>query len=184
VKEDERTGQALEDHRVASAIRTDFILSAEIMAISLAGLSAQSSTWERAVILAIVGIGMTVLVYGVVALIVKADDAGVAMAQSGNASAVRALGRGVVTGMPPFLKALSVVGMLAMLWVGGGIVLHGLGEFGWKGPAEWIHHAALATGGGLAVAVWFVEATLSGIVGLAIGAVVDVVLLRGLVKRS
>jgi len=157
----EANPETLEAIRVASAVRTDFILSAEIMAITL-GTVAALSLGMQAAILAVVGLVMTIGVYGVVALIVKADDAGVAMAQNGN-GVVRALGRGLVHGMPGFLKVLTLVGMLAMLWVGGGIVTHGLHELGVHQPEEWIH---AASGG-----VWLVQAAMSGVLGLAIGAV-------------
>src|SRR4029453_12362128 len=107
-----------------------FILSAEIMAITLAALPA-GSIWKQALVLAVVAIGITVAVYGVVALIVKADDVGVALARRDGASAIgRALGRGIVRFMPVLLKILSVVGTAAMIWVGGGNVLHGAEGYG------------------------------------------------------
>ena len=122
-----------EDEKVASAIKTDFILSAEIMAITLAALPAGSFV-KQALVLALVGIGITVAVYGVVALIVKADDVGVALAKNERASVIggasRAFGRGLVRGMPLFLTFLGAVGTAAMIWVGGGIVLHGLEVYG------------------------------------------------------
>ena len=125
--------KTLEDEKVASAIKTDFILSAEIMAITLAALPAGNLVTQAAV-LTFVGIGITVAVYGVVAMIVKADDVGLALARNDNASFLggmgRALGRGLVQGMPVFLTLLSAVGTAAMIWVGGGIVLHGLEEYG------------------------------------------------------
>jgi predicted DNA repair protein MutK len=152
---------ALENAKVAGAIRTDFILSAEIMAIALATLP-QASLLMQAVVLAVVGLGITVLVYGAVALIVKADDAGVALAARGGALAP--LGRALVRGMPPFLKLLSVVGTAAMIWVGGGIVIHGLEAFGIHAPGHLLH-AAEAWGGFLGGAV------LSGVVGLVPGAI-------------
>src|SRR3712207_6401883 len=95
--------RALEDAKVQAAIRTDLILSAEIMAITLAAIPA-ASLLRQAVVLAVVGIGITVAVYGCVALIVKTDDAGVALARSGSGP-LRAVGRAIVAGMPPFLKA-------------------------------------------------------------------------------
>ena len=163
--------QEIEDQRVASAIRTDFILSAEIMAITLAG-AAGSGIGTQGAILAVVGIGMTALVYGVVGLIVKADDAGLALAQSSHGQ-VRALGRGIVSGMPLFLKSLSLAGMLAMLWVGGGIVIHGLHELGVAGPEQMIHHVASVASG---VLKWLVEAGLSGLVGLIIGGIAELLM--------
>ena len=170
--------QVIENQRVASAIRTDFILSAEIMAITLAG-AAGSPIGTQGAILAVVGIGMTALVYGAVGLIVKADDAGLAMAQSSNRQ-VRALGRGIVSGMPLFLKTLSMVGMLAMLWVGGGIVIHGLQELGVAGPERMIHHAAALASG---VWHWLIQASLSGLVGLIIGGIADL-LIRPFSKQA
>ena len=162
----------LEDEKVRGAIRTDLILSAEIMAITLATVAADSF-WTQAFVLATVGIGITALVYGVVALIVKADDAGVALARSDLLPA-RALGRGLVRGMPVFLKGLSAVGTAAMLWVGGGIILHGLEGYGLSAPAHAIHAAAETVGQALpmvaAAAEWLVAAAAAGVFGLLVGA--------------
>jgi len=172
-----QTAQALEDERIASAVRTDFILSAEIMAITLASVST-SPMWMQALVLGVVGIGMTFLVYGVVALIVKADDFGVYLARSGS-GIVRSLGRGIVIGMPFFLKLLSFVGMIAMLWVGGGILTHGLHEMGVHGPEETIHHAAefvasfMPTLAGFLT--WLTSAGIAAILGILIGALVDLI---------
>ena len=189
--------QAMEDGKVASAIKTDFILSAEIMAIALASLP-ELPFWEQALVLAVVGLGITVVVYGAVALIVKADDAGVALAAnpvpassllglralpavvepSGADRSLRpltqALGRGLVLGMPPMLKLLSVVGTAAMLWVGGGIVLHGLEGYG-LGSLSHALHAVAAGAGHLVPALsgaveWLVGAAGAGLFGLALGA--------------
>ncbi|AZO78997.1 MULTISPECIES: DUF808 domain-containing protein [unclassified Bosea (in: a-proteobacteria)] len=161
----------LEEQKIAGAIKTDFILSAEIMAITLAGVTA-SSFWMQALVLAVVGLGMTVLVYGVVALIVKADDAGVALSRSGILP-VRLIGRGLVTGMPPFLKVLSAVGTAAMLWVGGGIIIHGLAGYGLAGIEHGIHGVAVAVGqvwpaltGALE---WLTTAAASAVFGLGVG---------------
>ncbi|RZM00058.1 MAG: DUF808 domain-containing protein, partial [Sphingomonas sp.] len=120
-------GRAMEDRKVSGAIKTDFILSAEIMAITLAALP-DGGVATKAAVMALVAVGITAFVYGAVALIVKADDAGLAMAASTSTSAfgsvTRALGRGIVTGMPPFLALLAIVGTAAMIWVGGGILVH------------------------------------------------------------
>jgi predicted DNA repair protein MutK len=169
--------KALEDQKVSSAIKTDFILSAEIMAITLAAVP-DGGFWTQAIVLAVVGIGITAAVYGGVALIVKADDAGVALAAtrspSGPGSAVRALGRGLVLGMPVFLKILAIVGTAAMIWVGGGIVVHGLEGYGLPWIARAIHDAALAVGHAVpwaaATVEWLVTAAGSGLVGLILGA--------------
>ena len=163
---------SLEDAKVASAIKTDFILSAEIMAITLAALPA-GSIWKQALVLAVVAIGITVAVYGVVALIVKADDVGLALARGGT-QAGRAVGRGIVRSMPVLLKVLSVVGTAAMIWVGGGIVLHGLEEFGPPAIQHAVHAAEEAAARAFPPAAgllaWIVEAAISGVVGLAVGA--------------
>jgi hypothetical protein len=170
-----QTAQEIEDERVGSAIRTDFILSAEIMAITLASVSA-ATLWMQGGVLAVVGIGMTLLVYGVVAIIVKADDVGVALAKSGS-GAISGLGRGIVLGMPWFLKTLSMVGMIAMLWVGGGILVHGLHALGYHAPEEMIHHAAesvahLAPSAG-GILNWVASAGIAAVLGLIVGAIVD-----------
>ena len=172
---------AVEKAMVAGAIRTDLILSGEIMAITLAQV-ADTGLVSRAVVLAVVGIGITIAVYGAVALIVKADDAGVALAriEGGAAGPLRALGRGLVVGMPVFLKLLAGIGTAAMLWVGGGIILHGLEGYGLGAPTEFVHHAAVAAGrsaGSAAPAVeWLVGALGAGILGMIVGAVVVTVL--------
>ncbi len=169
--------QALEDEKVAGAIKTDFILSAEIMAITLAAVPA-GGFWTRAVVLALVAIGITGLVYGAVALIVKADDLGVMLARNGSASIFgrlsRLAGRGLVLGMPFFLSALGIVGTAAMVWVGGGIIVHGLEHYGLPWIARTIHeaaefaaHAAPQIAG---IVEWLVTAAGSGLVGLGVGA--------------
>src|SRR6056297_1815080 len=119
----------LEETRVAGAIKTDFILSAEIMTISLAAIETDDVV-TAAVVLAVVAVGITALVYGAVAVLVKADDVGLALSVGGRTKAGRALGRGIVKGMPAVLTTVSVVGTAAMLWVGGSIVLHGLDALG------------------------------------------------------
>jgi predicted DNA repair protein MutK len=164
---------ALEDQKVAGAIRTDFILSAEIMAIALASITAPDLV-TQALVLAAVAIFITVAVYGVVALIVKADDLGVRLVKR-NGPISGPIGRALVYGMPPFLETLSLIGMLAMLWVGGGILVHGLAEFGIVKPEHVIQHVAEAVAGAAPLAggviAWLVTATGSAIVGLIAGAV-------------
>lgn len=159
--------QAVEDAKVRAAIGTDFILSAEIMAIALATIS-DASLPMQAAILAAVAIGVTVVVYGAVALIVKADDAGVALAASGS-RAVAAFGRGLVRAMPPLLQGLAIIGTAAMLWVGGGIVLHGLEEMGLAGPAHAVALLARPVAASPLLASLAVAAG-AGVVGLALGA--------------
>ena len=164
--------QSFEDQKVRGAIQTDFILSAEIMAITLATL-ADTSFVQQAVVLAVVGIGITAVVYGAVALIVKADDVGVALA-AGSWGVARGVGRGLVYGMPYLLKLLSIVGTAAMIWVGGGIIIHGLEGYGLPAIGHGIHDAAAAVGHALpavgGAAEWIVTAAASGIFGLLLGA--------------
>ncbi len=161
-----------EDALVRGAVTTDFILSAEIMVISLNQLSDQGF-WHRGLALALVGIVMTALVYGVVALIVKMDDVGVRMREGSGVG--RAIGGFLVAAMPRLLGVLSVVGVAAMLWVGGHILLDGAAKLGWEAPLHLIHgsaHAAaeLPVVGG--VAEWLTETLLSGIIGLLVGGLV------------
>jgi predicted DNA repair protein MutK len=167
---------SFEDRKVAGAIKTDFILSAEIMAITLASVP-DAGFVAQAMVLGVVGIGITLAVYGVVALIVKADDAGLALARTSTQSpfdgSLRLLGRLLVQGMPYLLAALGVIGTAAMIWVGGGIILHGLEGYGLGWLSHAIHDAA-AFAAGLLPAIgpllaWLVEATVAGLVGLAIG---------------
>lgn len=158
----------LEQTRVQGAIKTDFILSAEIMAISLAAIETDSLATQAAV-LAAVAVGITALVYGAVALLVKADDIGLTLSQIGRLSATRALGRGIVAAMPSVLLIISVVGTAAMLWVGGSILVHGAHELGWHAPYELIKALAAAIGGG-GFGGWLVTATADGAIGLVLGA--------------
>lgn len=161
----------LEEERVKGAIKTDFILSAEIMTIALAAIPFDDTLWQKALILAVVAVGITVAVYGFVALIVKADDFGLHLAQRGGALA--GLGRGIVHVMPGFMKVLTVVGTAAMIWVGGQIVIHGLHELGQHQPYEWIRHMAEAAAQALpaapAVAHWATTAFFDGIFGVIWG---------------
>ncbi|MGB3146600.1 MAG: DUF808 domain-containing protein [Paracoccaceae bacterium] len=172
---DEEVAEAahLEAEKIAGAIKTDFILSAEIMTIILAA-TPESSFWGEAATLAFAGIGITALVYGGVALIVKADDVGLFLAKKARTGPVRGLGRAIVRGMPRFLTALSVVGTAAMIWVGGSIVVHGLGGFGLHGPEHliesWAHAASDAVPPSLTGLVgWAVTAFCDGVLGLVLG---------------
>ena len=167
---------AFEKERVNGAIRTDLILSAEIMAISLNEIATISdSFWIRAAALAAVGIAITLVVYGAVALIVKMDDVGLHLAERQD-KASQSLGKMLLHAMPRLLVVLSVVGTVAMLWVGGGIILHGLEELGWHLPAEIGHgaqHAVEASTGGLSgVLGWATYAAYSGVIGLVLGAII------------
>ena len=163
----------LEEEKVAGAVKTDFILSAEIMAIALSTIP-ESSLLVEAGALALVGAAVTAGVYGAVALIIKMDDVGLHLATKSTTQFIRRFGRGLVKGMPKLLKVLSVVGTAAMLWVGGNIVVHGMHELGVHHPYQDIHHLAeLASGGvpgGLVGLVqWAVTAFCDGILGLLYG---------------
>lgn len=176
IKPDSDDPKVLEEAKVAGAIRTDFILSAEIMAISLAALP-EGSFWMRAFALALVAVAITAGVYGAVALIVKADDVGVALAANPaeyfGGSLSRKTGKGIVLAMPWLLRVLALVGTAAMIWVGGGIILHGLEEFGVGAPAHFVHHLAEKVGHGVPAMAgfleWLVSAIGSGILGLVLG---------------
>ena len=161
-----------EDTIVKGAVRTDFILSAEIMVISLNEVAAEAFV-SRALILVVVALGITVLVYGVVGLIVKMDDVGLHLSQR-SGKGVAALGRGLVRGMPKLLTVLTVVGTAAMLWVGGHIILVGTYELGWHalyGAVGYLEEAAHdATGALGGLVAWLVNTLASALLGLVVGA--------------
>ncbi|WP_370618447.1 DUF808 domain-containing protein [Mumia sp. Pv 4-285] len=163
---------------VSGAIRTDFILSAEIMVIALNEVADEPFV-SRAIILVVVALGITALVYGVVALIVKMDDIGLALAQR-TSSMSRGLGNGLVKAMPVVLATLSAVGVVAMLWVGGHILLVGAEELGWHAPYDIVHHLEEAVhdavSGAGAVLGWLVNTIASAIIGLVVGAIVVAVM--------
>ena len=157
-----------EEQLVKGAIRTDFILSAEIMVISLDEV-ANEPLLSRALILVVVALAITAGVYGVVGLIVKMDDAGVRLARNGGGSTAT-FGRGLVRAMPVVLSVLSRLGIAAMLWVGGHIILVGLDELGVHFPYDAVHHLEEALHGG--VLGWLVNTGASAVLGLLVGAVV------------
>jgi len=167
-------GEDAEKQMTSSAIRTDFILSAEIMVIALNEVADQSF-WPRLIILVVVALVITAAVYGVVAVIVKMDDVGLSLAQRSSRFAQK-FGRGLVAAMPKVLSTLSTVGTVAMLWVGGHILLVGTDDLGWHLPyglvhhvEEDVHHAVQAVGGLLA---WLVNTAASAVIGLVVGAIV------------
>ncbi len=167
-------GEDAEKAVVSGAVRTDFILSAEIMVIALNEVS-EEPFLSRLVILFVVAVVITVVVYGVVGLIVKMDDIGLSLTQRSSTVAQK-VGRAMVAGMPKLLTVISVVGVAAMLWVGGHIVLNGLDELGLTAPyelvhhlEEWAHDAVPAVGGVLG---WVVNTLASAMLGLLLGAVV------------
>jgi uncharacterized protein len=173
-----QTGAEDEAHMVAGAIRTDFILSAEIMVIALNEVAGESFL-PRAIILAVVAVGITALVYGVVALIVKMDDVGLALSQRRSELAQR-IGIGLVKAMPMLLSVISTVGVAAMLWVGGHILLVGVDDLGWHWLYDVVHHweedVHDALGAVGSVAGWLVNTVASAVLGLAVGAVAVLVM--------
>ena len=158
---------------ISGAIRTDLILSAEIMVISLDEVAGESF-WSRAAIMVVVAFFITAVVYGVVALIVKMDDVGLSLAQRSSAVAQR-VGRGLVQAMPRVLEVIGAVGTAAMLWVGGHIVLVGSHDLGWHAPYDVVHHLEEAvhdaTGALGSVLGWVTNTGCSAVLGLVIGAV-------------
>ena len=179
-------GPEQEKAMVSGAIRTDFILSAEIMVISLNEV-ADEPFIARAIILVLVAFGITALVYGVVALIVKMDDAGLSLTQRSSKVAQR-FGHGLVKAMPRLLAVISVVGTVAMLWVGGHILLAGVDELGWHSPYDAVHHLEEdvhhAVSGIGAVLGWLVNTFASAVVGLVVGAVIVAVMHVLPIKRG
>ena len=177
--EDEITDPvAFENERVAGAIRTDLILSAEIMAITLAALDLDV-WWERGLALALVAIIVTVAVYGAVAMIVKIDDVGLHLTKQADAWK-QSIGHFLLRFVPKLLVTLSVVGTVAMLWVGGGIIVHGTHEVGFHAIYDFVHGAetavAGATGALSGVLGWATYAALSAVVGLVLGGIIAFVL--------
>jgi predicted DNA repair protein MutK len=170
-------GPDAEAKTISGAIRTDFILSAEIMVISLKEVL-DEPILARGIILVVVGVLITVAVYGVVALIVKMDDVGLKLAERPSPRSQR-LGLLLVTGMPKLLAWLSVIGTAAMLWVGGHILLAGFDELGWTTPYHLVHElehlvdGVPVVGGVLA---WLVNTAASALVGLVVGAVIATVI--------
>jgi len=165
-----------EDQTVAGAIRTDFILSAEIMVLALSTMDGQDFT-TRAITLLVVGFFITFIVYGAVALIVKADDFGLHLMTKYKTGALAGLGCGIIKTMPTFLKTLSFVGTLAMLWVGGGILIHAAEHYTWHLPEELMHAAQHVVHGSYPLSglvEWFAGAAFAGVVGLIVGAIIAV----------
>lgn len=175
-----QTAEMVENTKVAGAVRTDLILSAEIMAIALSEVSDQPILTQAAALVA-VSLLITAGVYGIVGLIVKMDDIGLHLAQRPGATP-RAIGRGLVAAMPVVLGALAKIGTVAMLWVGGGILVHGLEEF----HLTAIPHAAEALAAVFArlvpfapgVGHWFGFALASALVGLVAGGILALIVPR------
>lgn len=166
--------KSAEDKMVGGAIRTDLILSAEIMVISLNEVASEPLL-NRALILIVVAVGITALVYGVVAALIRMDDVGLKLAAKDSVG-LQKLGNALVVAMPKILQVISVVGTVAMLWVGGHIILVGLDELGWHPLYAFVHHAEEAAAAAVpaigAVVAWVVNTFFSAVLGLVWGAVV------------
>jgi uncharacterized protein len=171
---DEHDEAADEREIVRSAVRTDLILSAEIMVIALNEVAGEPFL-PRLAILVVVAFVLTIAVYGVVAVIVKMDDAGLRLTETGSRVG-QAIGRGLVAGMPRLLSALAMVGTAAMLWVGGHILLSGSDHLGWHAPYHHIHELEDRVRGSVAslggVLAWLVDTGASAVIGFVVGALV------------
>ena len=175
---DTTTARKSEEQTISGALRTDFILSAEIMTLALS--TVENETFgTRAATLLVVAFIVTFAVYGAVALIVKADDFGLHLLAKYKMGALANFGRGIIRAMPYFLSALSFVGTLAMLWVGGGILIHAAEHYAWHMPEEMMHavqHLVQGTYPLAGLFEWLAGAAFSGLVGLVVGSVVVLVM--------
>ncbi len=172
-------GPEAEEQVIKGAVRTDLILSAEIMVISLKEVIDEPIV-QRAIILVVVALFITVIVYGVVALIVKMDDIGLKLAEQDSESSQK-LGLAMVAGMPKLLSALTIIGTAAMLWVGGHILLIGTDELGWHAPYDFVHDLEKQVqdvGGIGGLLAWLINTGISAVIGLAVGAIVVAVVSR------
>ncbi|HXH33968.1 MAG TPA: DUF808 domain-containing protein [Plantibacter sp.] len=161
---------------VSGAVRTDLILSTEIMLIALASLDAGLGIWMTLGALAIIALVMTLIVYGAVALLVKIDDIGLRLMKNPTRR-VRRIGARIVASMPAVFRVISVIGTVAMLWVGGHLVIQNLAETFWHGPLDVLHlvtHAIEAAG---PVVVWIADTAMSAVFGLVLGLIVVAIVL-------
>jgi predicted DNA repair protein MutK len=152
-----------EKAKIQGAVRTDFILSAEIIVIALGTVSEEPFVTQLAV-LSVIGFGMVVVVYGLVAGIVKLDDLGMSLSKMDGA--IAKVGDSILVAAPWFMKALGVVGTAAMFLVGGGIIAHGIHQIG-----DLVHAAEVAAGPAGVV----VSTALNGIVGVVAGGLISAV---------
>ena len=161
-----------EKRLVLGAIRTDLILSTEIMLIGLADIDPGMGFWPRLAVLSVIAVAMTVLVYGLVALLVKIDDVGLKMATSRSSRRVRHFGVRLVRSMPAVFRVISVVGTIAMLWVGGHLFIANIAEVGFTPLYDFLHvieHALAFLG---PVIVWLADTAVSAVVGFILGVVI------------
>ncbi len=170
-------GPEAEAETVKGAVRTDLILSAEIMVISLKGLIDEGNDGivRQAIILIVVAFLITAVVYGVVALIVKMDDIGLKLAEH-ESDGSQKVGRALVAGMPKLLNWLTIIGTAAMLWVGGHIILVGTHDLGWDGIYGPVHDIEESISNG--VLAWIFNTAVSAIIGLIVGGIVVAIVSR------
>lgn len=176
-----RTPENLEQITVSGAVRTDLILSAEIMAISLENVKT-SPLLTQIIVLIFIAISLTALVYGVVALIVKMDDIGLSLSRNQLRTPFgqrtnNAIGRYLVLGMPLVLALLTVVGTAAMTWVGGGIIVHGLHSLGWHLPEDIVHHVGVLVSENtpamfMDILEWIARTLIYSIQGVLLGSII------------
>jgi predicted DNA repair protein MutK len=181
----EEPGARDEKTLVSGAARTDLILSTEIMLISLASLDPDFSIWMTLASLLVIGLLMTVVVYGAVALLVKIDDVGLAMMKNPGV-AMRRAGARIVKSMPAVFKFISVVGTVAMLWVGGHLVIANLAETFWHGPYDLVHAATHAIEAAGPVVIWITDTAISAVFGIILGLIVVAIVtgITRVVKRD
>ena len=160
-----------ENKLVWGAVRTDLILSTEIMLIGLSNVDPDLEFWPRLAVLAVIALAMTALVYGAVALLVKIDDIGLRMAR-GDSPRVRHTGMRIVRSMPAVFRVISIIGTVAMLWVGGHLVIANLAEVGWHAPLDVLHAVEHVLEPAGPVVVWLGDTLVSAIAGLALGLVI------------
>jgi predicted DNA repair protein MutK len=170
----EETETRDEKKLVSGAVRTDLILSTEIMLISLASLDTDLGIWMTLGALIVIGLGMTALVYGAVALLVKIDDIGLRLMKN-PARSVRRTGARIVGSMPAVFRVISIVGTVAMLWVGGHLVIANLAETFWHGPYDLLHAVTHAVEGAGPVVVWLADTAVSAVFGIVLGMILVVI---------
>ncbi len=170
---------------IFGAIRTDLILSTEIMLIALANLDPDFGIWNTLGALVVIGLGMTAIVYGAVALLVKIDDIGLSLMKNSERR-VRRAGARIVRSMPTVFRVIGIIGTVAMLWVGGHLVILNLAETFWHGPYDVLHAVTQAIESAGPVVAWITDTALSAVFGLVLGLIIVGVVhvVSGVLKRN
>jgi hypothetical protein len=161
---------------IFGAIRTDLILSTEIMLIALASLDPDFGIWLTLGALVVIGLSMTALVYGAVAVLVKIDDIGLALMKN-PVQQMRRIGARIVASMPAVFRVIGIIGTVAMLWVGGHLVITNLAETFWHGPYDMLHAVTNAVEAAGPVVVWVTDTAISAVCGLVLGLIIVVIVL-------